>query len=103
MRLVPRCAVPATYGNRERRIQKCFLPPERKSKTKEQRLLESRYLFVTQHQMRYAIYIPLNAEYLTLELTMVAYEKRQNAIKFARANNVDLLRALKHLTETSLY
>ena len=53
--------------------------------------------------MRYASYIPLNTEDLTLELTMVAYEKRQNAIKFARANNVDLLRALKHLTETSLY
>ena len=52
--------------------------------------------------MRYAIYIPLNTEDLTLELTMVAYEKRQNAIKFARANNSDLLRALKHLMETRL-
>ena len=52
--------------------------------------------------MRYAIYMPLNAKDLTIELTMVAYGNRQNATKFARANNSDLLRAVKHLIETRL-
>ena len=47
-------------------------------------------------------YIPLNAKDLTIELTMVAHGNRQNAIKLARANNSDLLRALKHLIETRL-
>ena len=32
-----------------------------------------------------------------------AYENRQNAITFTRANNSDLLRALKHVMEASLY
>ena len=35
----------------------------------------------------------------TIELTMVAYGSRQNAIKFTRANNSDLLQAQKHLME----
>ena len=35
----------------------------------------------------------------TIELTMVAYGSRQNAIKFTRANNSDLLQAQKHLIE----
>ena len=52
--------------------------------------------------MRYAIYIPLNATDLTIELTIVAYENWQSAIKFARANNSDLFRALKLLMETRL-
>ena len=33
---------------------------------------------------------------------MLAYGNRANAMKFARANNSDLLRALKHLMETRL-
>ena len=33
---------------------------------------------------------------------MLAYGNRPNAMKFARANNSDLLRALKHLMETRL-
>ena len=45
--------------------------------------------------MRCAIHMPMNAEDLTIELMMVAYGNWQNAIKFARANNSNLLRALK--------
>ena len=40
---------------------------------------------------------------LIINMTMVAYGNRQNAITFARANNSDLFRALKHLMETRLY
>ena len=50
--------------------------------------------------MRYTVYIPLNAKDLTIDLIMLAYGNRQNAIKFTRANNSDLLGALKHLMET---
>ena len=49
--------------------------------------------------MRYAIYLPLNAKDLTIHLTMVSYGNPQNAIKFALANNSDLLRALKNLMD----
>ena len=52
--------------------------------------------------MRYAIYIPPNTKDLAINLTMVAYGNRQNATAFARANNSDLLRALKHLMDTRL-
>ena len=45
--------------------------------------------------MRCAIHMPMNAEDLTIELMMVAYGNWQNAIKFARTNNSDLLRALE--------
>ena len=41
--------------------------------------------------MCHAIYILLNAKDLPIELTMLAYGNWQNAIKFARANNSDLL------------
>ena len=51
--------------------------------------------------MRYAIYIPLNAKDLTIELAIVAYGNQGNAIKFARANHSDLLRALKHSLEVT--
>ena len=47
--------------------------------------------------MFYVIYMPPNTKDLTIELLMVAYGNQQNATKFARANNSDLLRALKHL------
>ena len=40
------------------------------------------------------IYIPLNTKDLAIELTMLAYGNRKNTMKFARANNSDLLRAL---------
>ena len=52
-------------------------------------------LFLTQYRSRYAIYTPLNANDVAIELTMVAYGNWQNATKFAQANNSDLLRALK--------
>ena len=38
----------------------------------------------------------------TIDLTMLAYENHENSIKFAQANNSDLLRALKNLMETWL-
>ena len=53
--------------------------------------------------MRYAIYIPPDTKDLAINLTMVAYENRQNATTFARANNFDLSRELKHSSETSFY
>ena len=59
-------------------------------------------LFITQYRMCYAIYIPLNAKDLAIELRMVVHGNRQYAIKFARANNSDWLRALKHLIKTRL-
>ena len=37
---------------------------------------------------------------LTIDLMMLVYGNRQNAIKFTQANNSDLLRALKYLMET---
>ena len=48
------------------------------------------------------IYIPPNAKDITIDLTTLAYGNQQNAIKFARVNNSDLLRALKNLMETRL-
>ena len=53
--------------------------------------------------MRYAIFMPPNTKDLAINQTMVAYGNRQNATAFARANNSDLLRSLKHLMETRLY
>ena len=53
--------------------------------------------------MRYAIYKPPNPKDLAINQTMVAYGNRRNATAFARANNSDLLRSLKHLMGTSLY
>ena len=43
-----------------------------------------------------------DAKNLAINLAMLTYGNRPNAIKFARANNSDLLRALKHLMETRL-
>ena len=57
-------------------------------------------LFLTQYRMRYGIYIPLNKKDLAINQTTVAYENQQNATTFSRANNSDLLQALKHLMET---
>ena len=59
-------------------------------------------LFLAEYRMRYAIYIPQNTKYLAINQMMVAYGKQQNATAFARANNFDLLRSLKHLMETRL-
>ena len=104
-RLVPRYAVTAIYGNRERIIQKIFSDLQKKRAKPKNNFITTPFeksLFVTQYRMRYPISIPPNTKDLTIELTMVAYGNQQNAIKFARANNYDLLRALKHLMETRL-
>ena len=53
--------------------------------------------------MRYAIYMPPNTKDLAINHTTVVYRNRQNATAFARANNSNLLRSLKHLMETRLY
>ena len=59
-------------------------------------------IYIPQYRMRNAIYIPPNTKDLAINLTMVGYGNRQNAITLARANNSDFLRALKHLMETRL-
>ena len=59
-------------------------------------------LFLIKYRMRYAIYMLPNTKDLAINHTMVAYGNRQNATAFARANNSDLLRSLKHLIETRL-
>ena len=41
--------------------------------------------------------MPPNTKDLAINQTMVAYGNQQNATALARANNSDLLRALKHL------
>ena len=105
-RLEPRFAATATNGNRERSVQnkKYFLISQKRAKPRKIFIATTfgKSLFITQHRMRYAISIPLNAKDLTIELTMVAYGNRKNATKFARANNSNLLRALKHIIETRL-
>ena len=57
-------------------------------------------LFLIKYRMCYAIYMPPITKYLAINQTTVAYG---NAKMFARANNSDLLRLLKHLMETRLY
>ena len=78
---------------------------KKKSKAQIKRKLTTTFgksLFLTQYWMRYAICILLNTKDLAINLTIVAYGNRQNAIMFARANNSDSLRALKPLMETRL-
>ena len=60
-------------------------------------------LLLAEYRMRYSIYIPLNTKDVAINLTMVADGNWQNAITFTRANNSDLLRALKQLMETRIY
>ena len=57
-------------------------------------------LFLIKYRMHYATYMPPNTKDLATNQAMVAYGNRQNATAFARANNSDLLRSLKHLMET---
>ena len=59
-------------------------------------------LFLIKHRIRYAFHMPPNTKDLAINQTMVAYGNRQKATAFARANNSDLLRSLKHLMETRL-
>ena len=82
--------------------KKIFCPPkkiERSSKQKSITKIFGKSLFLTQYRMRYAICIPPNTKDPAINLTMVAYGNRQSAITFARANNSDLLWALKHFME----
>ena len=51
-------------------------------------------LFITKYRMRYVIFMPSNTKEIAINQTMVDY---------ARANNSDLLRSLKHLMKTRLY
>ena len=75
------------WKQRTQDAEKIFCFPE---KEQGQRAI----LFITQYWMCYDIFIPLNAKDLTIDLTMLAYN-RQNAIKLARANNSELLQALE--------
>ena len=95
---MPQYAVTATFGNRERSVQKRFsvlLKQRAKPRNNFWRV-------AVYNSMRYAICIRLNAKDLAIDFMMLAYGNRPNAIKFARANNSDLLQALKHLMETRL-
>ena len=87
------------------RNKKRFSVLRKKIKAKNKKITTTfgKSLFLIKYQMRYAIYIPPNTKDLAINLTMVAYGNRENATTFARANNSDLLRELKHLTETRLY
>ena len=99
-------AMPCDYDLWEPKTQdtkKIFWLPGKRAKPRDNFITRTfgKSLFITLYQMRYVIYIPLNTKDLTIKLTMVAY--RHSATKFARTNNSDLLRALKHLLETRLY
>ena len=104
--LVLRFAVAETYGNLERSLQKRFSILRKRwarPRTYFVTVTFGKSLFITQYRMRYAIYLPPIAKDLTIDLSILVYGNRQNAMKFARANNCDLLRALKHLMETLVY
>ena len=71
-------------------ITKKFLSSKKREKLKPKNITTfGKSLFLTQYWMRYAIYIPPITKKFILNLTMVAYGNRQNAITFARANNSD--------------
>ena len=104
-RSVPRYAVTVIYSNRQRKKQKRFsvLRKKRaKPKTKNITTAFGKSLFQIKYRMRYTIYMPPNTKALAINQTMVAYGNRQSATAFARANNSDSLRSLKHLMETRL-
>ena len=82
-----------------------FLSSEKNEQCSKQKNITTTFgksLFLTQYRMRYAIYIPPKTKDLAINLAMVAYGNQQNATTFARANNSDLLRSLKHVMETRL-
>ena len=81
-----------------------FCPPKKEQSSKQINITTTfgKSLFLTHYRMRYAIYLPTNTKDLVINLTMVAYGNRQNAITFTRANNSDLMLALKHLMEINL-
>ena len=71
--------------------EKYFCPPKRRARTTNnfKTMTFGKSLFTTQYRLRYAIYNPLNANDLTMDLTMLAYGNRQDAIKLSRSNNSD--------------
>ena len=66
-RLVPQCAVTATYVNKTQYMKMIFYPSAENSKTKNYFITTTfrKLLFITQYWMWYAIYIPLNTVNLT--------------------------------------
>ena len=82
--------------------KKILCPPKKRAKLKNITTFR-KSLFLTKYRMRYAICMPPNTKDPATNQTMVAYGNRQNAIAFARANNFDLSRPLKHLMETRLW
>ena len=102
VRPVPRYAVTVIYRTQE--TKKIFCLPKKRAKPKTKKITTTfgKSLFLLIYRMRYAIYMPPNTKDLAINQTMVAYGNRQSATAFARANNSDLLRSLKHLMETRL-
>ena len=98
-RHVWRCAVTATYENRERRIQKrVSVLWKKREKPKNNFIMTfGKSLSITQSRIRCSIYVPLKTKDLAIELTMAAYRNWDKAWRFARAKYSDLLRALNHL------
>ena len=100
-RPVPRYAMTVIYRNQQRKKQQrfsVFRKKRAKPKTKITTTTFRKSLFLIEYRMRYAIYMPPNTKDLAMNQTMVAYGNGQNATAFARANNSELLRSLKHLT-----
>ena len=94
------------YRNQQRKKQKRFSVLRKKGampNTKKITTTFGKSLVLIQYRMRYAIYMLSNTKDLAINQTMVAFGNRQNATAFARANNSDLLRSLKHVLETRLY
>ena len=87
------------------RNKKDFLSAQKKSKAKNKKITTTfgKTLYLIEYRVRYAIYMPTNTKDLAINQTMVVCGNRQNAPLFARANNSDLLRSLKHFMETRLY
>ena len=82
-RLVPQYAVTATYKNQESKSAERFFCFLEKNKTRDnfRTMTFRKSLLVTQYQMRYAIYIPLNAKEFTMNFKILADGNRQNAKK----------------------
>ena len=79
-------------------------PPKKiaKLKTKKITTVFGKSLFLIKYRMRYATSMPPNTKDLAINQAMVGYGNWLNATAFARANNSNLLRSLKHSMETRL-
>ena len=102
-RPVPQYAVTVINRNQQHKKQRFSVIREKKAKPKK-------IIMTTFGKSLFFICLPdvlrdLHASKykdLAINQSMVAYGNRQNATAFARANNCDLLRSLKHLMETRL-